>query len=391
MRYIVDIIKIIFLKFIMFINQKKQSDDCEDINNILIVRLDEIGDVTLTSPLLRNIRYNYPMAFITLIVKKEVYNLIELCPYVDEVKYYDRVKGKLSLFRSYFRIKKYIQDNDIKNYDLALVPRYDLDNGYFASLLAYLAHAKKRIGYSACNSYEKTKLNLMFDEFYTSTLPLDEVVKHEVERNLDVVRYLGGRVENTYLELWCSNTDCKRAKKLLEYSNRNYKRIAVFMTAGSKKREWNINCFRELIEQILREYNCQFILMGYGRDAECKASYIKEKTKNKNVFDLTGKATLRETYAMLKFCNIYLGGDTGPMHMAVAAGLSGVVLSCHPITGDLNHYNSPARFGPWNNSRMIVLRPQPIAGCERGCVSDEAHCINNISVEDVYKKIEAYL
>ena len=75
------------------------------------------------------------------------------------------------------------------------------------------------------------------------------------------------------------------------------------------------------------------------------------------------------------------------MHMAVAAGLSGVVLSCHPIGATQEHANAPERFGPWQSS-MEILRPEPLPGCENGCMKEYAHCINQIRVEDVVKSME---
>ena len=163
------------------------------------------------------------------------------------------------------------------------------------------------------------------------------------------------------------------------------------MTAGSKRREWNETCFKEVIRNIVSLGNSQFVLMGYGKNAESKALYIKKFFPGNEVLNLTGKTSLRETYAVLKLCDIYLGGDTGPMHMAAAAGLQGVVLSCHPITGSLDNNNSPTRFGPWNDDKMIVLQPKPMIGCENGCNHNEAHCINNISVSDVSKLLKQYL
>ncbi|MCX5909037.1 MAG: hypothetical protein NTY64_18160, partial [Deltaproteobacteria bacterium] len=55
------------------------------VQRVLILRLEEIGDVILSSPFLRELRLNLPAAWITLVVKPSVYNLVELCPYVDQV------------------------------------------------------------------------------------------------------------------------------------------------------------------------------------------------------------------------------------------------------------------------------------------------------------------
>ena len=64
---------------------RRQPEDKTGVENILIIRLDNIGDFLLTVPAIREIRMNYPNAFITLAVRSHVRPIAELCPYVNEV------------------------------------------------------------------------------------------------------------------------------------------------------------------------------------------------------------------------------------------------------------------------------------------------------------------
>jgi len=59
--------------------------DMAGIKRVLVVRLDQIGDVVMTTPFLRELRGNLPNAWITLVVNPSILNLVENCPYVDEV------------------------------------------------------------------------------------------------------------------------------------------------------------------------------------------------------------------------------------------------------------------------------------------------------------------
>ena len=381
-----EIIKLGFLKLITLIDIIPPVNESKGIKKILIVRLDELGDMVLSTPFIRGMRKIYPNAHISLVVKNELSELFELCPYVNEIYGYERAVQRFSFVKSFFKMRKFIREKGLEDYDLAVVPRWDTDDGYFAGLLAFLSNATNRIGYSEDVNNSKKKSDKGYNRFYTKIIPSRSGVQHEVERGLDIIQFLGGYIENKNLELWCSEEDQKRALSILNFdsnSNKYRKRIALFMTAGSNRREWKETYFKKVIENILVMDRCQFVLMGLGKNAESKALNIKKNFTDDKVLNLTGKLSLRETYAVLKLCDIYLGGDTGPMHMAAAAGLKGVVLSCHPITGLLEHYNSPARFGPWNDDKMLVLRPKPMPGCEGGCNHDEAHCINNISVSEV--------
>ena len=115
------------------------------------MRLDEIGDVVMTTPFLRELRRNLPGAWITLAVKPSLFNLVELCPYVNEVLTYEKELQKsvaFALLRHHWRdIKSAVAFSRKQPYDLAIVPRWDTDY-YNASYLAYFSGAPWRIGYS---------------------------------------------------------------------------------------------------------------------------------------------------------------------------------------------------------------------------------------------------
>ena len=118
------------------------------VKKILIVRLDEIGDMVLTTPFLRELRRNYPKAEITLVVKPAVYNLVELCPYVDIIKKFSKVNGRWAVFQNINLAKKFVYNELEQDYDLAIVPRFDSDLDYMAGAIAFYTGASRRIGYA---------------------------------------------------------------------------------------------------------------------------------------------------------------------------------------------------------------------------------------------------
>ena len=352
------------------------------VSRILVIRLDEIGDMVMMSPFLRELRRNYPMAYITLVVKSETYNLVELCPYVHEVLRFPRKVGRCLFYRnlwsafvfSYHYLKK-------EHYDLALVPRFDADAGYGAGMLAFLSGAKRRVGYSERVLPHKMISDKGYDGFYTDLLlPEVSVVSHEVERNLYVLRHIGGTVIDDFLELWFDDTDKVRVQKLLSFIEEPLIKIALSIASGSPRREWPIENFIELIKELFPKKKICWVIVGAGKRAVDSAQQIEKEYPF--VINLVNKTSLRETVAVIADCDMYLGGDTGLMHIAAALGKSGVVISCHPIGADENHANSPKRFGPWQ-SPMRIIRPKALRGCEHGCNQEDAHCICEIKVENV--------
>lgn len=196
----------------------KNSDTVagSSVHRILVVRLDEIGDMVLMSPFLRELRKNYLDAEITLVVKPAVYDLVELCPYVNHIKTFKRPSlGRGMYFRLLWVAKKFVREELDGSYDLALVPRFDADAGYGAGFIALFSKAVRRVGYASTAIKWKAVSDYGFDCLYTDFVPVRSGVVHEVERNLDMLRYLGCTIRNSDLELWTSREDEAAAERLL--------------------------------------------------------------------------------------------------------------------------------------------------------------------------------
>lgn len=101
------------------------------------------------------------------------------------------------------------------------------------------------------------------------------------------------------------------------------------------------------------------------------------------LIDIVGKSTLRQTGAVLKRCHLYVGNDAGPMHLAAAASLSVIEISCHPLGGSPFHSNSPSRFRPWGVPHVVLQPEEASHPCSVACSVGSPHCILNISVEQV--------
>ncbi len=86
-----------------------------------------------------------------------------------------------------------------------------------------------------------------------------------------------------------------------------------------------------------------------------------------------------------------MSNDAGAMHLAAAAGVAIIEISCHPRNGSEFHSNSPKRFGPWGVPH-VVLQPETAADlCSEGCDHIKAHCILGVRLEHVKEAIIAQL
>ncbi|MEM1995641.1 MAG: glycosyltransferase family 9 protein [Thermoplasmatales archaeon] len=362
--------------------------DLSQVKRVLVIRLDEIGDVVMTTPFLRELRRNLPDAWITLVVKPQVYNLVELCPYVNEVLTYDWSTNRYlrPLQRHWRALKLARQHLWQRHFDLAIIPRWDADH-YHATFVAYFSGAPWRVGYSENVNDRKQRLNGGFDHLLTRVLN-DNTVKHEVEHNLEVICFLGGEVREDRLELWLGEEDEAFAERVLKsHGVRDGEPLIAFAPgAGAPKRMWPISNFIELGAWLKREYNAYIVAVG--RPGEEQLGQELQRRLGDRAINVVGQTTLRQTAALLKCCQLFVGNDAGPMHLAAAAGVPVVEISCHPLNGSPLHPDSPECFGPWGVPHVVLQLEKPLAPCSEGCEAAQAHCILGVTVARVKDTIE---
>jgi len=357
------------------------------VKNVLIVKLDEIGDTVLAIPFIKELRNNVPGARITLVVKPQVLNLMELCPYVDEVIAFDwNTSGVFGEYRRHWRaLCLAISKLWSRRFDLAIIPRWDSDH-YHASFVSYFSGARWRVGYSEKVIEHKRIANKGYDVLLTHAIEKSGS-SHEIEHNLDILRFLGGSVRVPSLELWLSNEDEVFASKLLaDYGIKDGDfLLGICPTGGSSVlKQWPMSNFIGLSAWAIEEYNAKIIIIG-GPNDKPLSEEIAEKLGKKAV-NACGETTLRQMAALIKKCRVFVSNDTGPMHIAAAVGIPVIALfgsSC------------PHRFGPVSESSFIIQKEMDCNPCHgsihkdrcSSCIYKKPECMVEISVNEVIRAV----
>lgn len=365
-----------------------------EARSVAMFRLDAIGDQVLNSPLMRELRAALPNAKIILVVQPGVFNLVEQCPYVDEVLQYDpRTAGagrKLKLFfKAFLFSRKKLWK---KKLDLALVPRWDEDHSC-SSFLALFSGASRRVAYSEHATEKKAYYNEGFDAFFTDVVP-GGGYQHEVLQNLDFLKYLGATPADDSLECWWDGADEKQVDTVLNSMDiplsSNDIWLAVCAFSREAKRSWPLERYQFVCEQILQfrpEVRIGFV--GGPEDRAACAQVVS--TIGPKAVNLCGDLSLRQTAAFMQRCKLYVGGDTGPMHLAAATGCKVIMISCHPQTGSEESDHSPLRFGPWKCSSNILAPQAAVPPCDRECIQKYSHCIAEVCEQEVCEAILEFL
>jgi ADP-heptose:LPS heptosyltransferase len=361
-----------------------------DAKNILVIRQDSIGDLVLTSAFLRELRRSNPGAQITLVVDPKLLNLVELCPHVNHVLGAElpfcgatvnlgRVLEALRFSRGHLRTRKF---------DLAMIPRWDADL-YHSAYLANFSGARQRFAYSEDVSASKGEVNRGFDLLSTHAIH-DRAPKHELERNLDLLRFAGGTVREKHLELWLSDDDRETTRRMLELNGVSANELIVALGVGAahRRRRWPLARFVEVGRFLEAKYSARIVVVGGPEESEFGQ---RVKGAIPGALHFCGSLSLRRTGALLEQVQLTIANDSGPMHLAAAAGSAVIEVSCHPKNGDANHENSPVRFGPWTREHL-VLQPESLTEpCRDGCEQNHAHCILRVRAEEVQAGAESLL
>ena len=365
---------------------------------ILVVKLDSLGDFLLVTPFLRGLRRAAPQAHIDLLVAPQTLPLAELCPYVNRVVGFQVTQQGVSFTAQASGAQTsrdgFLADFAAHTYDLAVVPRWDLDMG-FASWVCRSSEAPRRVGFAAPRMYAQHCGYAQ--QNYTDILHRP-FAAHEVEHYEALLDFLLGVSEpgrafsshpdQTPTEAWIRADDLAAAKRMLAETQMNPSRplLAVCPGAAGANRRMPPHKLRA----ILRRANTllpglQFLVLGSAADrqaAEALRSVLPECAS------LCGRTTLRESVALLSRATAAVTMDSGPAHLAAAVETPVVVFSPHPRNGDPIDNHSPVRFGPWGRGERIVLQPEAgVWPCTDRCRSQAANCLFAIDDEGAAEAI----
>ncbi len=342
--------------------------------NILLVRLRLIGDVVFTTPAVRAIRRHHPDAHIAYIVEEEAAAVVRGNPHLDKVIIASsphapgRWRADLALIR---RLRR-------DRYDLAI----DFHGGPRSSLLTWASGAPKRIGFEVPGR----------SWMYTTRVPRPKVLRprHSVVSQWDVLLPLGIPPPAAETDATEMPEDPAAAAavglRLAEAGVRDDDRIVVVhVSAGNPFRRWPSRSFVDLVCGLVAADPRRRIILTSGPSDAGAASAIANDARarlpaeHRAAVVQCGDFGLAELRSLIGRAALYIGGDSGPLHVA---GTTGV-----PVVG-LYGPTLPVRSQPYRSASFISAAAEvqglPCRPCDqRRCEPGDFRCLSGISAEDV--------
>jgi len=331
-----------------------------DAPRLLITRTDRIGDLVLTTPLLKALREKFPKAWIALVVFLEHREIVQGNPFLDEVILYDK-KGKE---RGLWGQGCFSQKLRSKKFD-AVVHAHGTNRMHLA---AWLAGIPVRIGYDRRAPWALT---------HAHAYNKKEGKKQEAEYLFELLGLLG---VNPPQEIATFFPVPDRSVRSFEYLRLFHKIpgdlpwIVLNPSASDGTKMWPSERFAELVTRLQKDRPSVFLTIGTLKDRPIAQRLIQNTSVP--VFDLSGKLSLGQLGALLKRSALLVSNDSGPVHIATAVGT--------PVVSIFGRYEAglgPQRWQPWGkNSRVVAKDVSHVPAAER-----KFTYIDEIAVEDVYR------
>jgi heptosyltransferase-2 len=309
-------------------------------NRILIVQLADIGDLILATPALAALREKYPDAHITLLASTHAVPVVENTNLISEILTFD--KGKLDGTRALLNRENLRRILALRQapYDVVIfLHHFTLKLGTLKfALIAWASGAQQRIGLDNGSGWFLTER--VEDKGFGA--------KHQAQYWLDVVGLLGAQTQPRRATIGIHEEDRIWAidSTVGAKSQAEALRIAIHPGSGgySSARRWDVPKFAALADILQAKYHAQIILVGSEND---DTAAVKAAMRTP-AFDMSGRTTLGQLAALLETCDLFIGADSGVMHVAAAAGT--------PIVAIFGPSNQRA-WGPWTpEDQSIVVR-----------------------------------
>lgn len=343
---------------------------------ILIIRLSAIGDVVRTLPALRALRHRFPSAYIAWIVEDSAQDILEGHPDLDHLFVFKRKRWSKGIFslhnfwRSLRETIDFLKEVRGKHFDLVL----DFHGIFKSGFLSFISGVPKRVGFSRHYSKE---FNYLFNNHHIA-LETDAISR--IDRNLNFIRFLDIHDDKQEPIIPITNEDRQYIDNFFKEKGISEHAPLIAIHPGTSKntlyKRWNISYYAAVADKLIERLGAKIIWTWGPGELDC-AEKVVEKMKNESIIACKTER-LRQLAEIFRRCDLFLGSDSGPMHIA-----SFVKTPVAVIYGPTD----PVVNAPYEKNPHVVLRKDLACNpCrKRNCQSIE--CMDMVKPDEVFDAV----
>ena len=345
-----------------------QDSRWKHARRILAVRLDNMGDVLMTTPALAAIRHTLPHAQLTLLTSPSGGALAPHLPFVDRtltvrapwVKHPDGARSA--------ELAAFAGDIQARRFDAAIIFTTYTQSALPAAMLALLAGIPLRLAHSRENPYE----------LLTHWLPEVEpaLARHEVERQLALVNSVGLTTPDVRLRFALHGTDVTAAARRLASAGIDVSRpyIVVHPGATAASRRYPAERFGAAIRLISERFPVPVVFTGHATESELVRIARDHAGDRVALLDLAGDLSLGELAAVIGHSALLVCNNSGPAH--IAAALRTPVVDLYALTNP--------QHTPWRTASRVLNHDVPCRNCFKSVCPEGHHaCLRGVAPSQV--------
>jgi len=328
---------------------------------ILIIRLSAIGDVVRVIPALHCIREVFPNAQIDWVVETKSAEVLKGLPVLDQVIQFDRSSDLMSSIVDFFHTAKEIRS---RKYDYV----FDFHGIFKSGLFTRFSGAPKRIGFERPRSQELSFLAT------NEKVKLGPEIVNRMHENLALCDPFYSGPKSLDIALAVTEDDFFIMEEFFEDQFHGAKTIvAIHVPVERAEKQWPVEYFSEVIDMLLSDGRFDVVLT-WGPGQRAIVEEVSGLCKRDPVIS-PQLTSLKQYMALIQCSDMYLGGDTGPMHIASALDVAVV-----GIFGGTN----PAQHSPLREPLEILSGFPEGDTRQKLSVADAAARMNKITPEMVF-------
>lgn len=349
--------------------------DWSGARRILCVRLDNMGDVLMTTPAMQALAESAPDRHIALLTSTPSALLAPHLPMVDEVIPWNapwvRHDPAPSAADVAHLLPACARALAARGFDAAVIFTVYSQSALPAAMLCCLAGIPLRLAHCRENPYA------LLSDWVAETEPdtAGQRPRHEVRRQLDLVARVGAVIADTRMRFHVREADRQRLDDLLSHRQpprSSGRGIVVHPGATAASRRWPSWRFAEVARELaMRTGGCVWIT-GSGSEAAL-AEAVCADAMHPHVRTLAGKLSLGEMAALLERSDLLVSNNSGPVHLAAALGTP---------TVDLYALTNP-QHTPWQVPHRTLYADVPCRYCYKStCPAGHHRCLRDVTVAD---------
>ncbi|HNY51189.1 MAG TPA: putative lipopolysaccharide heptosyltransferase III [Smithella sp.] len=340
---------------------------------ILVIKLRYLGDVLLTIPVFDALRNHFPDAFIAAAVNKGTEDMLTGNPAVNKIFTVEKDSNFLSDLRT-----QLILIRAIRNFKFDMV--LELTNNDRGAVLAYVSGAKRRLG------YKKKKENFLRQSILFTDLIEVEKNLHIAKKNLEMAKALECPLPAIKPVIFWSPQDQAACEQILKDNSLSddIPYIVLHPSSNARHKIWTVEGYAALCNYLRDKWAIRTILICGKDPEELRLNREICALAKSHPLNLGGQLTLKQTAVLLSKAALFIGIDSGPMHMATAVN--------KPVAAIFGPSRA-WRWGPLGEGHVIIQKDWPCVPCgKKGCEGNgQSRCLDELSLEEVTAVLEPKL